>query len=106
MTDLETWEALCRRCGQCCFEKWVDGDGTIHPTKIPCRFLDLFSRECTVYEKRFDVGEGCVRLTQERVEVIQWLPDDCAYVRKMRGEMGEGSENRPSRRSHRKAEMT
>ena len=96
--DLEAWEALCRRCGQCCFEKWVDGDGTIHPTRIPCQFLDLFSRECTVYDKRLEVGEGCIRLTPEIVEVVQWLPEDCAYVRRRREQTDGSAVERPSQR--------
>jgi hypothetical protein len=75
------WEDLCRQCGQCCFEKWVDEDGTIHPTVIACRFLDIHSRQCRVYHKRFEVGEGCIKLTPKVVETVQWLPEDCAYVR-------------------------
>jgi uncharacterized cysteine cluster protein YcgN (CxxCxxCC family) len=38
-----------------------------------------------VYHKRFDVGEGCIKLTPEVVEVVQWLPADCAYVELIRG---------------------
>jgi len=83
MSDTE-WEALCRQCGQCCFEKWVEGDGTIHPTTIACRHLDIHSRRCRVYDKRFEVGEGCVKLTPEVVETVQWLPEDCGYVRYLR----------------------
>lgn len=78
------WEKLCRQCGQCCFEKWVDEDGTIHPTVIACRFLDIHSRQCRVYHKRFEVGEGCIKLTPEVVETVQWLPEDCAYVQWVR----------------------
>jgi len=74
------WEALCRRCGECCFEKWVEGDGTVHPTAIPCRHLDIHSRECRVYHKRFEVGEGCVKLTPEVVASVRWLPAGCGYV--------------------------
>lgn len=85
-TGDDSWEALCQRCGQCCFEKWVDGDGTIFPTSIACRFLDIHTRECRVYHKRFEVGEGCVRLTPEVVASVRWLPPDCAYARKVRGE--------------------
>ncbi|MDY0268323.1 YkgJ family cysteine cluster protein [Trichloromonas sp.] len=81
----EEWEALCKRCGQCCFEKWVEEDGTIRPTTIPCRFLDIVTRECKVYHKRFEVDEGCVKLTPALVETVQWLPPDCAYVRWMQG---------------------
>ena len=79
------WEDLCNRCGQCCFEKWVDNDGAIHPTSIPCRFLDIVTRECKVYQKRLDVGEGCVKLSREVVETVQWLPSDCAYVLQVHG---------------------
>jgi uncharacterized protein len=82
---LNNWEDLCKRCGQCCFEKWIDEDGTILPTSIPCRFLDIVTRECKVYHKRFEVDEGCVKLTPEKVKVIQWLPEDCAYVEWARG---------------------
>jgi len=81
MTNWERyWESLCKRCGQCCFEKWIDADGTIRPTDIACRFLDIVTRECKVYHKRFAVGEGCIKLTPEVVETVQWLPADCAYV--------------------------
>lgn len=88
--SLSEWEALCRQCGQCCFEKWVDEDGTIYPTTIACRFLDIHSRQCRVYHKRFDVGEGCLKLTPELVKTVQWLPDDCGYVRHVR-KTGPGS---------------
>ena len=74
------WESLCRRCGECCFEKWVEGDGTVHPTTIACRHLDIHSRECRVYHKRFEVGEGCMLLTPEVVASVRWLPDECGYV--------------------------
>jgi len=86
MTSIE-WEALCRQCGQCCFEKWVEEDGTIHPTTIACRFLDIHSRQCLVYHKRFEVGEGCVKLTPEVVEVVQWLPEDCGYIQHKTGRL-------------------
>jgi uncharacterized cysteine cluster protein YcgN (CxxCxxCC family) len=80
----DDWEGLCHQCGQCCFEKWVEEDGTIHPTVIACRFLDIHSRQCRVYHKRFEVGEGCLKLTPEVVEVVQWLPEDCGYVVNLR----------------------
>jgi len=83
--SLEEWENLCKRCGQCCFEKWVKEDGTIRPTDIPCRFLDIITRECKVYHKRFDVDEGCVKLTPTVVETVQWLPPECAYVERIQG---------------------
>ena len=77
MTD---WEGICKRCGLCCFEKWVEGDGTVHVTPIPCRYLDVVTRRCKVYHKRFEVDERCVKLTPEVVRSVNWLPEDCAYV--------------------------
>ena len=74
------WEALCRRCGQCCFEKTVDRHGRVTTTLIACRHLDIIDRTCRVYNKRFSVGEGCLKLTPEVVRDAFWLPADCAYV--------------------------
>ena len=73
------WDKLCNRCGLCCFEKSVDLQGRFVTTRIPCRHLDIISRECRVYHKRLDVGEGCVKLTPEVVKQADWLPDTCAY---------------------------
>jgi uncharacterized cysteine cluster protein YcgN (CxxCxxCC family) len=78
MTHKE-WEDLCRRCGLCCFEKWTEGD-RVHHTRIPCQHLDIVTRLCRVYDKRLDVGEGCVQLTPGMVRKIRWLPEECAYV--------------------------
>lgn len=76
---MELWEETCRRCGLCCFEKTVDRNGRLHTTRVPCRHLDIISRECRVYHKRLEVGEGCVRLTPEIVRRADWLPESCAY---------------------------
>lgn len=76
---MTTWEESCHRCGLCCFEKSVDLKGRFVTTKTPCRHLDIISRECRVYEKRLDVGEGCVKLTPDIVRKADWLPADCAY---------------------------
>lgn len=78
MTQQE-WENLCNRCGLCCFEKTIDTNNHVTTTRIPCRFLDLFSRECKVYHKRFEVGEDCQKLTPELVAQVNWLPEECAY---------------------------
>ena len=83
------WDESCRRCGLCCFEKSVDLKGRFITTKTPCRYLDIISRECRVYDKRFEVGEGCVKLTPEVVRNADWLPEDCAY----RAISGRGTED-------------
>lgn len=77
----QDWEAICELCGLCCFEKTVDQRGRFVTTRIPCRYLDIISRTCRVYGKRFKVGEGCVALSAELVRTADWLPDSCAYRR-------------------------
>lgn len=76
---MTAWEEACKRCGLCCFEKSVDLKGRFVTTKTPCQHLDIVTRECRVYEKRLDVGEGCVKLTPELVAKADWLPSDCSY---------------------------
>lgn len=79
--DEDAWERICLRCGQCCFEKWIGEDGRVCHTRIPCRHLDVVSRQCRVYHKRLEVGEGCIKLTADVVRQVSWLPHDCAYRR-------------------------
>lgn len=76
---MTNWEDICRRCGECCFEKWIDADGSVVTTKISCRYLDVVTRHCKVYSKRLEVGERCVNLTPELVRSVDWLPASCAY---------------------------
>ena len=80
----QEWEAICQRCGQCCFNKIIEDDGTVYATPIPCRFFDIIDRTCKVYHKRFETGEECIKLTPELVRNAIWLPHDCAYVRQIR----------------------
>jgi hypothetical protein len=75
------WDDLCNRCGSCCFEKIEDERGTIFYTQTPCRYLDVVTRECLVFEKRFAVNHECMQLTPELVETLHWLPPDCGYRR-------------------------
>jgi uncharacterized cysteine cluster protein YcgN (CxxCxxCC family) len=73
------WENICERCGLCCFEKIEDERGNIFFTRTPCRYLDVVTRECRVYERRFAVNPECVKLTPELVGELRWLHDGCAY---------------------------
>jgi len=77
----DEWEARCRGCGSCCFEKIEDEQGTIFYTRTPCRYLDVVSRQCRVYANRFTINPECVKLTAELVPSLRWLPRDCGYVR-------------------------
>jgi len=75
----EEWEALCRGCGQCCFEKVIDENNRVHTTNVACRYLDIIDRHCIVYHRRLQTDPTCIKLTPELVMEINWLPESCAY---------------------------
>ena len=79
MSDTREWETICRQCGLCCFEKIEDMNGAIFHTSIPCRYLDVVSRECSIYERRFEINPECIKLTEELVPKLRWLHDSCGY---------------------------
>ncbi len=88
----QAWEEICEKCGLCCFEK-IEGDsGTIFFTQTPCRYLDIVTRQCKIYDRRFDINPECVKLTPELVRRISWLHDECGY-RKMMGLKRRGKIN-------------
>jgi len=74
----EQWDAICRRCGRCCYEK-VDFQGRVYYTEIPCEYLDLQTRQCRVYPQRFKRRNGCAPLTPDHLKA-GILPADCPYV--------------------------
>jgi uncharacterized protein len=78
MNDSE-WEQICTRCGLCCFEKIENEKGAIFFTRTPCRYLDIITRECRIYENRFAINPECVKLTPALLREIRWLHDDCGY---------------------------
>ncbi len=47
----DQWEAVCRKCGRCCYEKVDLGGGIIHYTDEPCVHLDTETNLCKVYEQ-------------------------------------------------------
>jgi uncharacterized protein len=72
------WEALCARCGRCCFESRWTGNKWLH-TSIPCRYLDDFDRTCKVYFNRFQAQDDCIRVTPAVVKQGV-MPPGCRYV--------------------------
>jgi uncharacterized protein len=77
--DKESWEGICQQCGLCCFEKIEDEQGRIFFTSTPCRYLDISTRRCKIYKKRFKVYPECVQLTPELVKDLKWLHNGCGY---------------------------
>jgi len=77
--DPKKWESLCKQCGTCCFEKIENDNGTIFFTQTPCRYLDVVTRKCRIYSRRFVINPECIQLTESLVRELSWLHDDCAY---------------------------
>jgi uncharacterized cysteine cluster protein YcgN (CxxCxxCC family) len=75
------WDSRCKQCGRCCFEKIEDERGNIFYTQTACRFLDVISRRCKIFERRFEINPSCIKLTPELVQTLRWLPRDCGYHR-------------------------
>jgi uncharacterized cysteine cluster protein YcgN (CxxCxxCC family) len=78
--SLEEWEALCDGCAICCLYKVEDEEGVeVHLTNIACRFLDLETCTCQLYDQRKNAMPTCIKLTPSKVENLKWLPETCAY---------------------------
>ncbi len=80
----DQWEAICKRCGRCCYEKVDLGGGMIHYTNEPCAHLDTETNLCKVYDKRGEVEPDCITLTEHLVRKLHWLPEECAYLEYVR----------------------
>ena len=78
------WEAICHRCGLCCYERRVGFRGLAINTNAPCRYLDTETRLCTVYENRFQVCSECRKVTLLTALFDPSLPDSCGYVQTFR----------------------
>jgi len=75
-------EALCRRCGRCCYEKLIV-DGHVFTTRTPCLYLDVATNFCNVYERRLAINPRC--LSVEQGTEFGVFPADCPYVRDLQG---------------------
>ena len=81
MKTSATHEALCRRCGRCCYEKFIV-DGHVFTTRKPCPHLHVQTCLCTVYEERFQVNPRC--LDVEQGIKLGVFPASCPYVQGLR----------------------
>jgi len=78
----EEWEALCDCCGQCCYQKYIEGRGKkakLYFTKVCCDLLDIKTGFCTDYNNRFKRNKDCTPLTIHSIHEFSWLPKTCAY---------------------------
>lgn len=87
----DEWESLCDHCGKCCLIKLQDEDGenddalSVYYTNIVCDLFDMQTGHCNDYQNRETLVPSCLRLTQDNLDEIEWLPLSCAYRRIMEG---------------------
>jgi len=84
----EEWESLCDHCGKCCLMKLEDEDEarSVYYTDIVCDLFDMKNGHCSDYWHRETRVPTCLRLTQDNLDLIEWLPPSCAYRRIMEGQ--------------------
>lgn len=96
------WESLCDGCAKCCLNKFIDDDSTdestellptnhiqqgeqIHYSNIACFLLNEKSCQCTKYSERTRLVPDCVRLTQDNLDGVFFMPPSCTYRRLQEG---------------------
>ena len=78
------WDAICNHCGLCCFEKGVRKGRYYIDLNRACRFLDVETNNCLVYEQRFKACRECSKLRMYHALFATYLPHTCGYVQKYR----------------------
>ena len=98
----DEWESLCDGCAKCCLNKFIDDEETTDDTEllptdhikegehiffsnIACYLLNEKTCQCSKYEQRSTLVPDCVRLTQENLEAIFFMPPSCTYKRLKEG---------------------
>ena len=87
----EEWESLCDHCGKCCLLKLQDEDSendaaeSVYYTDVVCDLFDEKDGHCTDYWNREVLVPTCIKLTQDNLDDIEWLPPSCAYRRVLEG---------------------
>ncbi len=87
----EEWESLCDHCGKCCLLKLQDEDSenddteSVYYTDIACKLYNNEEGQCTDYANREVLVPSCIKLTQDNLNDIEWLPPSCAYRRILEG---------------------
>jgi uncharacterized cysteine cluster protein YcgN (CxxCxxCC family) len=80
MMTPDEWEQLCDGCGRCCLLKLEDEDsGEVLYTDVACHLLDAQTCRCRDYRRRTRRVPGCVVLTPDNLERLDWMPSTCAY---------------------------
>ena len=99
----DEWESLCDHCGKCCLLKLQDETdvedaevnsessspehetGSVYYTNVVCNLFDKDDGHCTDYWNRETRVPTCIRLTQDNLSDLEWMPPSCTYRRVMEG---------------------
>jgi uncharacterized cysteine cluster protein YcgN (CxxCxxCC family) len=98
----QEWESLCDGCAKCCLHKFIEDEDTndesnLQPTthieaheemlysNIACYLLNDKTCGCTKYNERTTLVPDCVRLTQDNIDDVFFMPNSCAYRRLQEG---------------------
>jgi uncharacterized cysteine cluster protein YcgN (CxxCxxCC family) len=96
------WESLCDGCAKCCLNKFIDDEDTdeasellptdhikegeqVYYSNIACYLLNEKSCQCSQYDKRTTLVPDCVRLTQDNIDAVFFMPPSCTYRRLQEG---------------------
>ncbi len=96
------WESLCDGCAKCCLNKFIDDEETdeqtelqptdylkegeqVHYSNIACYLLNEKTCQCSQYDKRTTLVPDCVKLTQDNLADVFFMPPSCTYKRLQEG---------------------
>ena len=89
------WESICDHCGKCCLLKLQDEDdnedqqdeaNSVYYTNVICNLFDKSDGHCSDYWNREERVPTCIRLTQDNLADLEWMPPSCSYRRVMEGQ--------------------
>lgn len=76
-------ETACLKCGRCCRKRISAGGEIFVLPQVRCEHLDLDTKLCRIYDKRFELRKEC--LTVEQGIHSRAYPKDCPYVKGLVG---------------------
>lgn len=88
--DRDEWESLCDHCGKCCLLKLQDEAAddemdSVYYTNVVCNLFNKNDGHCTDYWNRETLVPTCIRLTQDNLADLEWMPPSCTYRRVLEG---------------------
>ena len=80
-TDTQEWEDKCLQCGLCCHEKIIFNDLLVIDLDSYCEHYNPFTKQCLIYDTRFDESNRCNKVTLKLAMFSSALPSTCGYVK-------------------------